>query len=208
LPIATTYGLTEAASQVATAPPAEVNRKPGHVGKPLMFSTVQIVDPQGQELPFGEIGEIAISGPTVMRGYYRQPDATAQTLRAGTLYTGDLGYLDDEGDLWVVQRRADLIISGGENIYPIEVERALREHPAVADACVVGLDDAEWGQRVAAMVVRREALPVTEAELIAFCRTRLAGYKQPRQIRFVEALPQTASGKVRREVVRQRFPPT
>jgi len=205
LPIAATYGLTEAASQVATALPAEVSRKPGSVGKPLMFSTVRIVDRHGQALPPGQIGEIVMHGPTVMAGYYRQPEATAQTLRNGELYTGDLGYLDDEGDLWVVQRRADLIVSGGENVYPAEVEQVLQEHPAVADACVVGLDDTEWGQRVAAVVVRRSQAQASAAELIAFCRTRLAGYKQPRLIHFTDALPQTASGKVRRDAVRQQL---
>jgi O-succinylbenzoic acid--CoA ligase len=205
LPIAATYGLTEAASQVATALPAEVYRKPGSVGKSLMFSTVRIVDPHDQALPRGEIGEIVVRSPTVMAGYYQQPEATAQSLRNGELYTGDLGYLDHEGDLWVVQRRADLIVSGGENVYPVEVEQVLREHPAVADACVVGLDDREWGQRVAAAVVRRSQAQVSPAELIAFCRTRLAGYKQPRLIHFVESLPQTVSGKVRRDVVRQQL---
>lgn len=205
LPIAATYGLTEAASQVATALSAEVSRKPGSVGKPLMFSTVRIVDPHGQALPPGEIGEIVVRGPTVMAGYYRQPEATTQTLRNGELYTGDLGYLDHEGDLWVVQRRADLIVSGGENVYPAEVEQVLRQHPAIEDACVVGLDDQEWGQRVAAVVMRRSQAQVSAAELIAFCRTRLAGYKQPRLIHFVESLPQTASGKVRRDVVRQQL---
>jgi O-succinylbenzoic acid--CoA ligase len=206
LPLALTYGLTEAASQVATASSAEVYRKPGSVGRPLMFSSVRIVDPHGQELPPGEIGEIVVRGPTVMHGYYRQPEATRQTLRSGELYTGDLGYLDDAGDLWVTQRRADLIVSGGENVYPAEVEQVLREHPAVGDACVVGLNDVEWGQRVAAVVVvRRSQAQVSEAELIAFCRTRLAGYKQPRLIRFIDALPQTASGKVQRDVVRQQL---
>ena len=105
----------------------------------------------------------------------------------------------------MIQRRADLIVSGGENVYPAEVEQALREHPAVGDACVVGLNDAEWGQRVAAVIVRRSQAQVSEAELIAFCRTRLAGYKQPRLIRFIDALPQTASGKVQRDVVRQQL---
>lgn len=201
LPIAATYGLTEAASQVATASPAEVHRTPGHVGPPLMFSTVQVVGSEWQELPPGEIGEVVVSGPTVMRGYYRRPDATRQTLRGGKLHTGDLGYLDETGNLWLVQRRTDLIVSGGENVYPSEVEQALRTHPAIEDACVVGLPDAEWGQCVAAAVIRREQ--VTEAELVDFCRTHLAGYKRPRLIRFVTAFPATSSGKVQRDAVRQ-----
>lgn len=204
LPVAPTYGLTEAASQVVTATPAEAGRKPGSVGRPLMFSTVEIVGAEGQPLPAGEIGEIVVSGPTVMEGYYRQPAATAHVLKAGRLATGDLGYLDEAGDLWLVQRRADLIVSGGENVYPAEVEAVLSRHPAVAEVCVVGLADEQWGQRVAAAVVLHRTAPrPTEAELLEFSRRTLAGYKQPRLIRFVEALPRTASGKIQREAVRR-----
>jgi len=197
LPVATTYGLTEAASQVATALPEAATRLPGSVGRPLMFLQVQIVDQARQSLPAGETGEILVAGPTVMRGYYRQARATAQTVRNGWLHTGDMGYLDTGGNLWVVQRRADLIVSGGENVYPVEVENLLRQHPAVVDACVVGLADETWGQRVAAVVVAGQP-GLSESELVAFCRERLAGYKQPRLIRFVDSLPLTASGKVRR----------
>ncbi|RMF05138.1 MAG: o-succinylbenzoate--CoA ligase, partial [Chloroflexi bacterium] len=203
LPVAATYGLTEAASQVATAAPGDTRRKPGSVGKPLLFSAVRVADPAGNSLPAGEIGEIVVSGPTVMAGYYRQPDATRQALRHGELFTGDLGYLDADGDLFVVQRRSDLIVSGGENVYPAEVERVLRSHPAVADACVVGLPDPEWGQRVAAMVVC--AKPVAKAALRDFCRQQLGGYKQPRLFKFVESLPLTASGKVHRDAVRRQL---
>jgi len=219
LPVATTYGLTETASQVATATPAEVRRKPGTVGKPLPFTEVRILGEDGRELPPGEIGEIAVRGPTVMAGYYgsavsRQPSAVSGqpsvegaeswTLEADRwLCTGDLGYLDADGDLWVVQRRTDLIVTGGENVYPAEVERVLLTHPDVQEACVVGVEDEEWGQRVAAVVVVREGADLTAETLIAFCRERLAGYKVPRILRFVDALPQTASGKVRREAVQR-----
>ncbi len=207
VPVAATYGLTEAASQVATAEPATVRRKPGSAGKPLMFTAVRIVDTKagdnGASLPAGEIGEVVVSGPTVMRGYHGNADATARTLRRGELFTGDVGYLDDEGDLWLVQRRSDIIISGGENVYPAEVEGVLRQHPAVAEACVVGVADVEWGQRVVALVALVSGESVSEAELLAFGRERLAGYKQPRRVRFTESLPQTASGKVARgEVAR------
>jgi O-succinylbenzoic acid--CoA ligase len=205
LPVIATYGLTEAASQVATATLDEVARKPGSVGKPLLFTTVRIADPDGQSLPAGNIGEVVVSGPTVMAGYYRQPEATKQALRDGELFTGDLGYLDAEGDLWPVQRRADLIISGGENIYPAEVEAVLRQHPAVAEVCVIGLPDGEWGQRVAAAVVLKPQANASAEDLLALARRQLAGYKQPRRIRFVETLPLTASGKIRREAVRALF---
>ena len=200
-PLATTYGLTEAASQVATMRPEDVIDKPGSVGKALMFSIIRIADEMGNALPAGEKGEIVVAGPTVMAGYYKNPDATAQAIRNGELYTGDIGYLDDEGDLWVVQRRSDLINSGGENVYPAEVEGVLRQHPAVAAVAVVGLPDPEWGEQVAALVECHPGAVVSAADLLAFSRQRLAGYKQPRLLAFTLALPQTASGKIERRAV-------
>ena len=205
LPVAATYGLTEAASQVATAIPADVVRKPGSVGQPLMFTTIRIVNAAGQTLPAGEIGEIVVRGPTVMAGYYDEPDATRQALRNGELYTGDMGFMDEAGDLWLVDRRADLIVTGGENVYPAEVENTLRHHPAVVDVCVVGVPDPEWGQRVAAAVALQPQATVDPVDLMDFARSYLAGYKVPRLIKFVSTLPQTASGKVRRVQVRQKF---
>ena len=202
-PVATTYGLTESCSQAATAAPPEVRRKPGSVGKPLLYTQIRIVDGDDRPLPAGEIGEIALRGPNIFAGYEDNPAASQQALRGGWLHTGDLGYLDAEGDLWVVNRRTDLIVTGGENVYPAEVEAVLREHPAVAEVCVVGIDDAEWGQRVAAAVVLRRHAQATPAELEAFCRERLAGYKVPRRWRIVPELPRTASGKVKRPAVRQ-----
>ncbi len=199
LPVALTYGLTECASQVATATPDQVRAKPGTVGKPLSGTTVRVVDAEGYNQPPGEYGEIVVSGATVMKGYLGQPPTNA------TFHTGDIGYLDADGDLWIVQRRSDLIVSGGENVYPVEVEEVLRQHPAVEDACVVGLPDREWGQRVAAMVALRKGQTLSEAALIAFSRERLAGYKQPRKIVFVDELPQTASGKVQRAKVKQQM---
>ena len=216
--IAPTYGLTEAASQVATMPPEDAARKPGSVGRPLMFTTVKIVDDQGDERPPGAVGEIVVSGPTVMAGYYHEdlrlkvkdfvmsaqsndwttsPQSPIPNPQS-SLHTGDLGYLDEDGDLWLVQRRTDLIVSGGENVYPAEVEKALREHTAVSQACVVGIPHPEWGQQVAALVQLKPGRSVTEEALLAFGRRHLAGYKQPRRIRFVAELPRTASGKVAR----------
>jgi O-succinylbenzoic acid--CoA ligase len=205
LPISATYGLTEAASQVATTSPGADFAKPGSVGKPLLFTTVRVLDEAGTPVPTGQIGEIAVSGPTVMQGYYNQPEATARARRNGELFTGDLGYLDDDGDLWVVQRRADLIVTGGENVYPAEVEAVLRRHPAVADVCVAALPDAEWGQRVAAAVLLAPQVTASRRQLTDFCRQHLAGYKIPRFIQFVDALPQTASGKIRRDVVQRQL---
>lgn len=199
VPVATTYGLTEAASQVATMLPDEARRKPGSVGKPLMFTSVRIADEQGNSLPAGEYGEVVVSGRTVMKGYYKQPDDPA--LRNGALYTGDIGYLDADGDLWLVQRRSDLIVSGGENVYPAEVENVLIQHPSVAAVCVVGLPSEEWGQQVAAAVVLKLGSSADEAELQSYCRQHLAGYKIPRKIAFVPELPLAGSGKVSRKQV-------
>jgi O-succinylbenzoic acid--CoA ligase len=214
VPVAPTYGLTEAASQVATLAPGAAGRKPGSAGPPLLPTEVRIApvrasataDPAGERaapsLPPGAVGEILVRGPTVMRGYINQPAATAAALRDGWLHTGDLGYLDGDGDLFVVDRRDDLIISGGENIYPAEVEAALLAHPAVAEAGVVGAADARWGQAPVAFVVLRPGAAATAEELAAFVAGRLARYKAPRAVRFVPALPRTASGKVRRTLLR------
>ncbi len=205
-PVALTYGLTEAASQVATAAPATVWAKPGSVGRALLFTEVSVRDPAGRVLPAGQVGEIWVRGPGVFRGYWRAPAATRRALHPeGWLRTGDAGYVDLDGDLWVLARRDDLIVTGGENVAPHEVEAVLRQHPAVADAAVVGVPDPEWGQQVAAAVVLRPQRSVSPAALQAFCRQYLAGYKVPRRWRFVAQLPRTASGKVRRAAVRAWF---
>lgn len=201
IPLAPTYGLSEACSQVATMLPEETYRKPGSVGKPLLFTSVRIINENGIQQSPGTYGEIVVSGPTVMTGYYGNPDATAKTLKNGEFYTGDMGYVDEDGDLWLVQRRSDLIVSGGENVYPAEVERVLQQHPAVAAACVVGVEHPEWGQQVAAAIVLRDNANLSETDLLTFSRERLAGYKQPRLILFMSALPQTASGKIQRRAV-------
>jgi O-succinylbenzoic acid--CoA ligase len=212
VPVALTYGLTETASQVATLLPDEVERRPGSSGKPLFPTEVRI-----------EEDEILVRGPSVMLGYADRPDDTARALRDGWLRTGDLGHLDEDGYLYVTERREDLIVSGGENVYPAEVEAVLLAHPAVADAGVVGLPDAGWGQVVAAAVRLRsivqtggEAIPAagTEGEasvadaIVAFCRERLAGYKIPKRIWFVAELPRSPSGKLIRRTLREQAPPT
>lgn len=199
IPLSTTYGLTEAASQVATMTPEEVRRKPGAVGRPLLFNAVEIVDEKGRPVPAGREGEIVVSGPIVMAGYEKDEAATAVALRDGRLHTGDIGYLDHDGDLWLLQRRSDLIVSGGENVYPAEVEGVLADHPAVTAVCVVGLPDTQWGQRVAAAVVLTQ--DVDSAELERYCRARLAGYKVPRAFVPLPELPLTASGKIARQAV-------
>ncbi|MBO8141327.1 MAG: o-succinylbenzoate--CoA ligase [Firmicutes bacterium] len=202
VPILPTYGLTETASQVACMAPGEALGKPGAAGKPLFPARIRIVR-DGRPAAPGEIGEIAVAGPNVTPGYWNRPEATAAALRDGWLHTGDLGYLDAEGYLYVADRREDLIISGGENIYPAEVEAALAAHPAVAEAAVVGAPDDHWGQVPVAYIATRPGCAVSDEELLAFLRRRLAGYKIPRRIVRREELPKGPSGKILRRSLRE-----
>jgi O-succinylbenzoic acid--CoA ligase len=205
IPLSVTYGLTEAASQVATMLPQQTKHKPGSAGKPLLLTSVDIVDDQGQNLPAGCAGEICVTGPTVMAGYYKDEQATREILHDGRLHTGDIGLIDEEGDLWLIQRRNDIIVSGGENVYPSEVENVLLQHPSVAAICIVGISDPKWGQRVAAMVKQHRGTSLTRIELLEFGRKNLAGYKLPRVLHFVDQLPQTASGKIHRQLVAEQL---
>ena len=205
LPVAPTWGLTETTSQVATMLPATAQDKQGSVGRPLIFNRLRVVNESNDTLQSNQMGELLVSGPTVMPGYWCDEQETARALHGGELHTGDLGYLDEDGDLFIVQRRSDLIISGGENVYPAEVERVLCSHVAVQDAAVLGIADAEWGQRVAAVVQLQSGEITSREALQAYCRTRLASYKLPREIHFVPMLPRTASGKVRRSDLAQLF---
>jgi O-succinylbenzoic acid--CoA ligase len=197
LPVLPTYGLTEAASQVATAAPGDADRPAGSVGRALPGITVRIgaADTEG-------FGEILVRGPTVMAGYLGRADDTAAGLRNGWLHTGDLGRLDDEGRLTVADRRSDLIVTGGENVYPREVETVLLAHPAVREAAVYGVTDPEWGQRVAAAVVARADATLDGEALRAWCGERLAAFKVPRAIALVAALPRTTGGKLQRRRLR------
>lgn len=204
IPVAASYGLSEASSQVATALPHELRGKSGTVGKPLPFTQVRIMDESGRTLEAHAPGEVLVKGATVMRSYHGDAAATDRALRDGWLHTGDIGYLDTDGDLFILQRRSDLIISGGENIYPAEVEAILRLHPALDDALVFALPDAQWGQRVAALVQLKKGATVAANELIDFARQRLARYKVPREFAFAK-LPRSASGKVLRSAARQAF---
>ncbi len=186
-PVVQTYGLTETASQVATLSPEDARRKVGSAGKPLFGTQVRIADD----------GEILVRGPVVSPGYLHQSP------HGEWFPTGDLGYLDDEGYLYVQDRREDLIVSGGENVSPAEVEAVLLAHPSVVEAAVFGLSDPEWGQTVAAAVVLRE--PLDLEQLRAFCEPQLARFKQPKQLHRVDALPRNAAGKVLRRQLRDAF---
>jgi O-succinylbenzoic acid--CoA ligase len=200
-----TYGLTEAASQVTTLSPAGWPRGLATAGTPLPFTRIEIHDAAGRALPFGEEGEIVVKGPTVMAGYFGEPDVDAGALRGRWLHTGDIGALDSEGRLRVLDRRLDRIVTGGENVSPLEVERVLESHAAVAEACVVGLPSTEWGQEVAALVALRPGTSIGLDELRAHVAASLASFKLPRHAMIVTALPRSEGGKLLRSVARDRF---
>ncbi|TAK66101.1 MAG: o-succinylbenzoate--CoA ligase [Dehalococcoidia bacterium] len=203
LPVLQTYGLTEAASQVATLTPSDALRKLGSAGQPLPGTSIRI-ESDGRACAAGEPGEILVSGPTISPGYWRRTEETAAAFRDGWLRTGDFGYLDDEGYLYVLDRRNDLIVSGGENVYPAEVESVLQSHPDVAEAAVYGVADARWGAVAAAAVVLCDGAAASADELIAWCRARLARYKTPAHVWFLDELPRNAAGKVQRRLLRER----
>ena len=195
------YGLTEA-SPVVSAHRLSGPRKLGSVGRAIPGVTISIQDDEDRSLPAGEVGEVCVKGPNVMAGYYRNPEETARTVRDGWLHTGDMGRLDADGFLFIVERKKDLIIRGGFNIYPREVEEALYAHPQVAEAAVVGMKDPLMGEDVVAFVVVKAGQRASAEEIAAFCETRLARFKCPKQIRFVDSLPKSPIGKILRKELR------
>lgn len=197
------YGLSEA-SPVTHANPLEGMRKPGSIGMPLPSTEVKIVDVEDRtrELPIGEVGELAVRGPQVMQGYWNMPDETALVLdEEGWLYTGDIARADEDGFFYIVDRKKDMIIASGYNIYPREVEEVLFEHPKIADAAVAGVPHPKRGETVKAYVVLKEGETATAEEIIEFCRERLSRYKVPTEVEFRQELPKTMVGKVLRRVL-------
>jgi long-chain acyl-CoA synthetase len=197
------YGLTETSALVSTNPPGRTRL--GSVGLPVPGTEVKIVDDDERELAAGEVGEICCRSPSVMSGYWRDPDLTASTMAGGWLHTGDMGYLDEDGYLYVVDRKKDLIIRGGFNVFPRDVEEALLEHPSVAEAAVVGRPDKLHGEEVIAFVSLRAGAETTAEDLVAHGKERLGGYKYPREVHVVSSLPLTPVGKVDRKALRAQI---
>jgi long-chain acyl-CoA synthetase len=195
------YGLSES-SPVASFNHADRERKPGSIGTPIAGVEMKVVDDRGEEVRQGEAGEIVIRGHNVMKGYWNRPDATRETIRDGWLHTGDMGYVDEDGYFFVVDRKKDMIIRGGYNVYPREVEEVLYEHPAVREAAVLGVPHDQYGEEVGAAVALKEGAHASADELREFVSRQLAAYKYPRRIWFVDDLPKGPTGKIlKREIV-------
>jgi acyl-CoA synthetase (AMP-forming)/AMP-acid ligase II len=203
------YGLTETTGAVTLLPPED--HDPADPQKLLSCGYAQtgvelrIVGDEGADLPPGTVGEIAVRSPQIMGGYWKLPDATKRAIQGDWFFTGDAGYLDDEGYLYIYDRVKDMIVSGGENIYPAEVESALFGHPAVADVAVIGVPDERWGEAVKAVVVKKPDAELSAGELITWVRERIAGYKLPKSVDFVEALPRNPTGKILKRELRKPY---
>jgi len=174
-------------------------------GFPRTDVEVRIFDPNDRDLPPGTMGEIVTRSDLVMKGYWRNPAATAETLRGGWLHTGDMGYMDEQGYLFIMDRSKDMIISGGENIYPREIEEVIIQHPAVREVAVIGVPDPKWGEAIKAVVSIVQGQSVTAEELVAFCRDHVAGYKKPRSVDFVDDLPKNNYGKILKRELRAQY---
>jgi acyl-CoA synthetase (AMP-forming)/AMP-acid ligase II len=199
------FGQTEMSPVTCMLKPQDAEQKFASVGRPVINVEVRIVDDNDQDVPPGEVGEIVYRGPTVMKEYYRNPEATEETLRGGWFHSGDLVRQDEEGFIYVVDRKKDVIISGGENIYPAEIEEVLYQHPKILEAAVIGVYDEVWGEAVMAVVVPRPGEELSKEEVIDWCAKRLAGYKKPKHVDFVDALPRNAAMKVVKTELRARY---
>jgi long-chain acyl-CoA synthetase len=200
--IAEGWGLTEAGAN-NSANPITGAKKVGSIGRPMNGTQMKVVDDLGNELPPGRQGEILIGGPMLMKGYWKNPEETAKVLRDGWLYTGDVGYRDAEGYFFITERKKDLIIKGGENIAPREVEEVLFKHPKVAEAAVVGIKDEVYGENIKAWVVLKPGQTATAEEIVEFCQTHLKRFKSPKEVAFLPALPKNLVGKILRKELRK-----
>ena len=212
------FGQTETASTITMLPPDaheiregdpdydQKMKRLGSIGKPLPDVEVRIVDEDGHDVALGENGEIVARGERLMKGYWNREEATRETLRGGWLYTGDLGYWDDEGFIFLSGRAKDFLKRGGEMIAPEEVEQIIMSHPAVDEAAIIGVPDIEWGERVRAIVVKKPGMELTMEEVVEHCRPRMAGFKRPEDVIFIEELPRNPMGKVLKRVLREEYP--
>jgi acyl-CoA synthetase (AMP-forming)/AMP-acid ligase II len=200
------YGLTETTGPITALPHEHhVGERMLSCGRPMFGGHVRVVDAEGNDLPPRQVGEIVYRGESLMRGYWQREKETAQAIRGGWFHTGDAGYLDEEGFMFLKDRVKDMIVSGGENVYPAEIEAVLMGHPEILECAVIGVPDEKWGETVKAVVVRRGGTLLSETTLIEWSREKLAGFKRPRSVDFVEALPRNASGKLLKRTLREPY---
>jgi acyl-CoA synthetase (AMP-forming)/AMP-acid ligase II len=199
------YGLTESCGPVCLILGEDALSRAGSTGRAYFHTDVRVVDLDGRDCAPGDSGVVLIRGPHNMVGYWNRPDATAQALRDGWLHTGDVGFIDDEGFVTIKDRLKDMLISGGENVYPAEVENMLLAHPAVADAAVIGMASEKWGEVPLAVLVLKKGQALDEAGLLGWCQGRLAPFKLPKAAVFVAEIPRNPSGKILKRVLREQF---
>jgi fatty-acyl-CoA synthase len=199
------YGMTETSPAVLTLDREDAARKAGSSGKPVLHTEVRIVRPDGGEAAVGELGELWVRGPNITPGYWNKPEANKSSFTDGWLHTGDAARIDEEGFYYIVDRWKDMYISGGENVYPAEVESVLHQLTAIAEAAVIGIPSEQWGETGMAIIAVKPGQSITEAEIHAHCEANLARFKRPRLIKFVDALPRNATGKIHKPTLRQNF---
>jgi len=202
--VAIGYGLTEA-GVITWIRDDELDAHPDSVGRAFGAQTFRVVDPDGTPVPAGVTGEVVTAAPVVTSGYWNAPDLTDEAVRDGWLWTGDLGRVDEDDYLYISGRSKDMIISGGQNIYPAEIENALSEHTGILEATIIGVPDPKWGETVCALIVPKEGVTLTDADIVSFVQERLASYKKPRHVVFMDSLPRNPSGKVLKRELRERF---
>jgi O-succinylbenzoate-CoA ligase len=200
------YGLTESGGPACVIGSADALAKAGSTGPAFFHTEVRVVAEDGREVEPGQVGEVIIRGAHLMKEYWERPEATAETLRNGWLYSGDLGTVDEDGFVYIHDRKKDMIISGGENVYPAEIESVLTGHPQIKEAAVIGLPSEKWGESVAAIVVLKDGESSSVEGILDFCQGKLARFKQPKTVEFVDEIPRNPTGKILKRLLRERFP--
>ena len=199
------FGMSEAAPSISTLCKELALKKAGSIGRALFHVDTRIVDADLNDMPVGEVGELIIRGPNLMLGYWERPDATNEAFSGDWFHTGDMARMDEDGDLYIVDRKKDMFISGGENVYPAEVENAIFDMPQVAETAVIGIKDPQWGEVGLAAVAVKADRNLTESQILEFLKERLARYKIPKRVVFVDQLPRNAAGKVLKNELRDRY---
>jgi fatty-acyl-CoA synthase len=199
------YGLTEVGPDAMILPAEDAVRKAGSIGKPPFHSALRVVNEEDFDVSVGEVGELIFRGPTVTPGYWNRPEETAEALKGGWFHTGDLGYMDEDGYVFLVDRKKDMFISGGENVYPVQIEKVIYEHPKVAEAAVFGVQDEKWGEVGHAVICPKAGESLTQQEIIDFLEGKISRFKIPKSVSFMETLPRNPAGKVLKRVLRGSY---